>query len=114
MKIVISANSAWNIFNFRLDLIKSLIKSNFKIILLTPYEEKYCKILIHLGCEHHHILIDRKSLSPLNNIFLIFQYIKIIKKLNPDFFLGFTIKPNICGSIAANFNGVPVINTYLV
>ena len=110
VKILISANSSWNIFNFRLDLIKSLLRNNYKVVILTPLEDNYSKKLVNLGCIHYHISLNRKSLSPLKDFILILQYKRIMKKLSPDVFLGFTIKPNIYGSIAANINRVPVIN----
>ena len=48
MKIIISANSFWNIYNFRLRLIKFLLKKNYKVILVAPYD-KYAEVLKNYG-----------------------------------------------------------------
>ena len=69
-KVLISANSLWNIYNFRLGLIKMLLKNKYKVIIVAPYEENYSQKLISIGCIYSPISIDRKSLSPLKDIYL--------------------------------------------
>ena len=108
-KIIITSNSCWNIFNFRKGLIKELLKSNYEIIVVAPYDE-CADIIKNLGCSYFPIVIDRKGINPFQNIKIYFQYLKIFKLINPQIILTFTIKPNIFSSIAANYLKIPIIN----
>lgn len=41
---------------------------------------------------------------------LLVDYFRNLRRLRPDIFLGYTIKPNVYGSLAASALGIPVIN----
>ena len=56
MKIIISANTSWNIYNFRFNLIKKLIASNHSIIILCQHG-KEIKELKKIGCQYYPINI---------------------------------------------------------
>lgn len=109
MKILISANTVWNIYNFRLDLIKSLVSLGHEVIALAPKDD-YVSFLEKSGIRCYNIKLNAKSTNPINDFSLLFQYYKNIKLLNPDIILSYTIKPNIYGNIAARLLKVPVIN----
>jgi len=108
-KILFSANTSWYIYNFRASLIKVLIEEGFEVYALAPWDE-YVERLEKLGCKHIHINIDNKGKNPFKEIFTIFDYYKIYKKLNPVVILNFTPKPNIYGSIAAKFLEIKCVN----
>ena len=38
-KILITINTSWNIFNFRVGLLKALQKEGYQIVCLAPYDE---------------------------------------------------------------------------
>ncbi len=63
-----------------------------------------------LGCRFVPLEIDSKSRSPFHDLRLLLRYRKILRRERPDIFLGFTIKPNLYGSLAAQGRGIPVIN----
>ena len=44
MKILITSNSCWNLYNFRKDLISSLVKK-YEIIIAAPYDKYLNKIV---------------------------------------------------------------------
>lgn len=108
-KIAISINSAWNIANFRSSLIREFIKQGHDVIAIAPPDENVTK-LEALGCRFIPLEIDNKGTSPLNDAKLFMQYRKILYREKPSVFLGYTIKPNVYGSLAAHSLGVPVIN----
>ena len=87
-----------------------LLKNKYKVIIVAPYEENYSQKLISIGCIYSPISIDSKSLSPLKDIYLFIKYLRIMNQFKPNVFLGFTIKPNIYGSIASKILKVPRIN----
>ena len=109
MNIVLSANSGWNIYNFRLNLVKKLLEKKNNIIIVSPFDPCVEK-LIKLGCKYVSLEFNSKSLSLFSNFLLIIKYYQIFKKYNVNVFFGFTIKPNIFGSIVARILGVPTIN----
>ncbi|RYF47715.1 MAG: glycosyltransferase family 1 protein, partial [Cytophagaceae bacterium] len=107
--IVISINTSWNIINFRSSLIVRLQKQGYDVVALSP-EDGHGPALAALGVRHINLPIDSKGLSPLRDLHLTLHYWRVLKKLRPIVFLGWTIKPNIYGSLAAHAIGVPVIN----
>ncbi len=107
--IVLSANSCWYLYNFRSSTIEKLIGEKYKVICIAPKDNFY-KELISLGCELIFIKFEPRSLNPINNIYLIFKFWKIYKKIQPFIIFNFTIKNNIFGSFAASLLNIPVIN----
>ena len=109
MKIIITANTSWNLYNFRLGLIKAMLAKGHQVIAVAPSDD-YCKYLIDLGCSYIHINIDSKSKSVFGGLRLMYDYRKIIKLHRPDYLLSFTAKPNIFASFASLFLDVQLIN----
>ena len=107
--ILITINTSWNIFNFRLGLLKALQKEGYKIVCVAPFDE-YSKKLEELGFEYHDLKMNNKGTNPIEDMKLIKDYYNLYKKINPDVILQYTIKPNIYGSIAARLLGKKVIS----
>jgi glycosyltransferase involved in cell wall biosynthesis len=108
-KIVISINAAWNIVNFRLGLIRALREAGHEVIALAP-PDRHSARLEALGIPYVPIAMDRKGLSPVRDLLLLGRYWRILRRLRPDVFLGYTAKPNVYGSLAAQALGIGVIN----
>ena len=109
MKILISANTFWNLFNFRLKLIESFISQKYEVIALAKndiYKEK----LLNLGIKCLDVEIELKGINPFNDLVLIKDYYKIFKKTSPDIVLSYTVKPNIYGNLAASLLRIRTIN----
>ncbi len=107
--IVLSINSSWNLVNFRSNLIARLQREGFEIVALSPVDA-HVAALVALGVRHIAIDVDAKGVSPVGDIRLAAQYWRILRRLRPVAFLGWTIKPNVYGSLAAQALGIPVIN----
>lgn len=108
--IAIVANSTWNVYNFRLNVINRLIKEKYKIIVLAPvdeyieYKEKYPEV------KHFNIrMLDRDSTNPIKDILLTLELIRKYRKIKPDLVVHYTNKPNIYGGVAARICGYPSI-----
>jgi glycosyltransferase involved in cell wall biosynthesis len=108
-KIVISINTAWNIYNFRAGLIQALIKSGYEVIALAPHDE-YSQRLRSLGCTVIDLPMDNNGTHPGRDLVLLARYYRVLRALRPHAFLGYTVKPNVYGSLAAHALGIPVIN----
>ena len=107
--IAIVINTSWNIFNFRLGLLKALQEEGYKIVVIAPRDD-YSQKLEDLGFEYHNIDINNKGTNPLEDAKLVYAFYKLYKKIAPDVLLQYTIKPNIYGSMAAGMLGIPVIS----
>jgi glycosyltransferase involved in cell wall biosynthesis len=100
--IALVANTTWNIYNFRLNLIEKFLSAGFKVIVVAPvdeyliYKDKYPSVL-HYNLQR----LVRDGVNPLNDIRLFLELRRIYKEINPDVILHFTNKPNIYGSLAA-------------
>lgn len=107
--ILINLNTTWNIYNFRLSLIQELQKNGFKIAALAP-RDNYTSKLEEIGVKCFHIKLNPKGTNPISDLRLVYQYYKIFKELKPIIILGYTIKPNIYGNIAARLLSISTIN----
>lgn len=109
MRIIISINTTWNIYNFRLNLIKVLQNEGYQVIALAPKDD-YVSKLESIGVTCYHVSLNPKGTNPIKDLDLTYQYYKLFKKLKPDCVLSYTIKPNIYGNFAARLLSVPTIN----
>lgn len=99
--IMVSANQAWNLVNFRGGLIGALRARGFAITAVAPADSTYEERLRALGCAFEPIEIDAKGVSPLRDAQLVLRYAAIMRRVRPAAYLSWTIKPNIYGALAA-------------
>lgn len=108
-KIVISVNAAWNIHNFRSGLVKALSRQGYDIMVMAP-DDSYSRRLALLGCRFKMLYMDNNGTNPGRDLALLMKYWRVLQSVRPLVYLGYTIKPNVYGSIAAHGLGIPVIN----
>jgi glycosyltransferase involved in cell wall biosynthesis len=108
-RVILSINASWNIVNFRLGLIRALQREGYEVIALAP-PDAYSERLEALGVDYHPIAMDKQGVSPLRDLLLLARYWRLLGRVRPDCYLGYTAKPNIYGSIAARLRGIKVIN----
>lgn len=106
--VAIVLNTSWNIYNFRLGLLKALEKEGYRIVTIAPRDE-YSQKLEALGYAYREIKINNSGTNPIEEIKLIYDFVKLYKEVKPDILLHYTIKPNVYGSIAADILDIPVI-----
>jgi glycosyltransferase involved in cell wall biosynthesis len=106
---MISLNTAWNLVNFRSGLIRALVSHGYEVIAVAPFDE-YAPQLTALECRFVSLPIDNKGTHPGRDLLLLWRFVRLMRKNQPDIFLGYTVKPNVYGSLAAHVCGVPVIN----
>jgi len=108
-KIIIAANSAFNLTNHRVGLINGLLNEGYKVLAISPIDE-FASRLKELDCHHVPLQMDRKGTNIGRDLLLFWRYRILMQQHKPDIYLGFTAKPNIYGSLAAQSLGIPVIN----
>lgn len=109
MKVAIVLNTSWNIYNFRMNFVRTLIDQGYDVHTIAP-ADPFTSKLQEAGCHHHAVRMDSRGINPLKDLALIFELRSIYKKVKPDIILHYTIKPNIYGSIAAATLRIPAVN----
>lgn len=102
-RVVISANSFWNIANFRARLVEALAAAGHSILVAAPDAD--LDWAAERGVEARSVQIDRSGLNPIRDTKLIFDYWRLLSNWRAEYFLGFTAKPNIYGAFAARLTG---------
>ncbi len=109
MKVAIVLNTSWNIYNFRMNLVRSLQAQGHEIHTIAPVDD-YTHYLEEANCIHHAVKMDSRGANPIKDMALIFELFGIYRNIKPDVILHYTIKPNVYGSLAASLLGIPVVN----
>jgi glycosyltransferase involved in cell wall biosynthesis len=107
--IAVAANDSRTIVNYRGGLIMALQKAGFNVVAMSADGPEVPAIL-DMGVKHVTIPVSARGTSPVADLRTLSIYYRRLKALRPVAFLGFTIKPNIYGSIAAHALGIRVIN----
>jgi glycosyltransferase involved in cell wall biosynthesis len=105
-KVVLIANTVWNIVNFRDNLIRSLKDAGYNVLVFAPKDEH----LRRLNAPFFHVPVFAKSMNPIVDILLMIRLIILLHKTKPDVVLNFTIKPVIFGTLSARILGIPCVN----
>jgi glycosyltransferase involved in cell wall biosynthesis len=110
VKIAFVANTSWNIFNFRRNLISGFLDKGYEVVCIAPVDEFTAEIQ-KLSITFVPITIHAKGNNPVADFLLLRQLTHIYKNHKPDMIFQYTIKPNIYGTFAAKLAGIPTINT---
>jgi glycosyltransferase involved in cell wall biosynthesis len=108
-KVIIGLNTAWNLYNFRSGLINSLIDRGYIVYAVAPPDD-YVDKLKSIGCKFVGLTMQNKGINPFRDLLLFWNLLHIFREIKPDIFLGFTIKPNIYGSMVSYLSGVKYVN----
>lgn len=100
MKILVFSNFGMGLYKFRKEILETLVNNNYEVYVSFPKDE-YVPLLESIGCKYIETNLNRRGTNPISDFKLLVSYIRIIKKINPDILLTYTIKPNIYGGMAA-------------
>ena len=95
--------------NFRSGLIRALIASGYDVVALAPRDASTA-IVERLGCRFVELPMSPTGKGVFSNLRLFLRFLRVLRHERPDYFLGFTIKPNILGSLAARSLAIRHIN----
>ena len=106
-KVLILANSASGLYDFRNELVLALLQEN-EVYVSLPDEEK-APALAREGCKVFHTPIDRRGVNPVRDIRLFADYFRLMRRIKPDVVLTYTIKPNIYGNLCCRILRIPYL-----
>lgn len=107
-KVLFLVNHDVVIYNFRLELVERLLDDGYEVHISSPYGERIDE-LKELGAIFHEINMDRHGMNPISEGKLLLNYRKLLAEVKPDIILGYTIKPNIYGAMAASEKNIPFV-----
>lgn len=100
MKILFFANTDWYLYNFRFSLANAIRNVGHEVVFVSP-PGVYAMRFQEAGFRWIPVSMQRRSLNPWTEIFLILKLANIYRKERPDIAHHCTIKCVVYGSIAA-------------
>lgn len=110
MKVIIVGSFAASLVNFRGALIKALHSRGHQVHACAPglSEDEATSVWLNAqGVECHDVPLSRVGLNPMHDISALVVLVRLMLRIRPDVFLGYTIKPVIWGILAARIALVP-------
>jgi glycosyltransferase involved in cell wall biosynthesis len=108
MKIIFFANTDWYLWNFRLNLARSLRARGVDVIMLSP-PGNYVEQIQTAGFRWLPLPMSRKGMNPVEELKVLWQVKNIYSKEKPDIAHHFTVKCILYGSIAAHWSRVGAV-----
>lgn len=105
-KVLIITNHSFMFWQFRRELVAAMLEQGHQVTLALPFGDR-AEDLRDLGCELIETPMDRRSINPLKEIFLIRLYRRILDRVCPDIVVTYSIKPNIYAGTACARRGIP-------
>src|SRR5690606_12039320 len=106
-KVVIFSSTSRSLIGFRGQLINKLISLGIEVHVLSPdFEEDTLLKLNEIGVITHTISLERTKISLYSDFQTLFKAVLVLKNIQPNYILSYTIKPVIYGSIAAKMVGI--------
>lgn len=108
-RVLVLTNSSGGLYDFRNEFVQALTKDN-QVFISLPDDVK-TKELLDEGCQIIKTAINRRGINPLEDLKLYRTYHNMMKELQPDLVVTYTIKPNIYGGFCAGRMKIPYIAT---
>ncbi len=109
-KVLIVINFDEGLYNFRKELLEKLVASGYEVHVAVPAGE-YTERLQAMGCIFHNTALNRRGTNPLQEISLLRAYRKILRQVQPDVTLTYTIKPNVYMGFLCGIMKIPYVTT---
>lgn len=103
------AGFAESTVTFRGQLIQDLLVAGQDVVVVAPglIESAASKVLREMGARPEQIPMRRAGTSPAGDLVYMLRLWRLMRRERPSYFLGYTIKPVIYGTLAAWLAGVP-------
>lgn len=109
-KVLIAINFDEGLYNFRKELLEALIAAGYEVHLAVP-DGAYVGRMQAMGCIFHDTALNRRGTNPLQELALLRCYGRILRKVQPDIVLTYTIKPNVYMGFLCGRRKIPYMPT---
>ncbi|WP_072628662.1 glycosyltransferase family 4 protein [Pandoraea thiooxydans] len=100
--VVVIAGLAESLVNFRGQLLVAMIEAGHRVVAIaSDRDEGVARRLSEMGVPLHIVPMSRAGLNPLADIAYAYRVYRLLRKLQPEVVLAYTIKPVVYGMIAA-------------
>lgn len=108
MKVVITANTAWYLFNFRKNFIEKLSSNGYEVVCIAGFDG-YEKKFSNTRVVFFDVPVKGASTNLFQEIRSFFGLLRRIKYEHPDLLCSFTLKQNLYAGLATKILGVRFI-----
>jgi glycosyltransferase involved in cell wall biosynthesis len=108
VRICFVSNSAWSVYNFRMDIIRHFINKGHEVLVLAA-DDAYAALLQQNGCRFIAINFNNRTENPFSDYSLYTHLKKLYRQHRPGIIFHYVIKPNIYGSLAASACNIPSV-----
>jgi len=108
MRIAIIANTSWDLFNSRLNLMQAIIAAGHDVVAVGSSDD-YVDKLIEVGIRHRAIPLAGGSINPFRELRTVWALHQILREDDVSVVLTYNPKGNIYGAMAAAMNGLPTV-----
>lgn len=110
MKIAIVSNTTFNIYNFRLGLVKFLLEKQYEVVIISPPDEYVESVKQETKATYIPLLsLSRKGYNPFSDLNLLKELYGIYRREKIGLAISYTIKPNIYSALAGYMSGTKTI-----
>ena len=107
--LLLLGNDVPTVLNLRMNLIRSLQGAGYRVgVAAPPMEES--KQIEDAGIAFYPVRMLPTGMRLTADAALFWQYVRLLRSERPAAILGFTVKPNVYGSLAARLCGIPTLN----
>jgi glycosyltransferase involved in cell wall biosynthesis len=105
--VLLNGSYAASLINFRGPFIAAMIARGHRVHVTAPEIAPEIAGQLHaLGAVCHEVTLERTGLNPLRDLAYCFELWGLVRRIRPDLVVGYTVKPNIWGSVAAWLGGI--------
>lgn len=105
-RILILSDSSFSLWQFRRDLIATMLASSMEVVIAVPSGE-HADDLDAMGCRIIEIRLNRRTNKFRQGDDLMDQYQQILEKEKPDMVLTYGNRANLCGGLTCREENVP-------
>lgn len=110
MKFLLIAGFADSLIVFRKPFIEALLNKGLTVHVAAPELTINAEVMVELnrlGAIAHDIPMQRTGMNPITDLGAVLALWQLMRRIKPHYFLGYTIKPVIYGTLAAWLARVP-------
>lgn len=108
MKILILTNNDVGLYRFRKELLSAMLAQGHRIAISLP-EGDFIPALKDMGCEYIPTHFESRGMDPTADLRLLLHYRRILKEVQPDLVITYTVKPNVYGGLACRMAKIPYV-----
>lgn len=106
--IAVVANTAWYLFNFRLNLMKSLQAAGYRVLAVAP-ADAYADRIRAAGIEFEPVAISGSGINPLKELGSVCRLHRLFRRQHLSLVISYTAKGNIYSALACRTLGLSFI-----